>query len=100
MLVTIAICTYNRAESLRRTLASLADMRAPDGISWELIIINNNATDDTDTVIDSFVDRLPIRREFEIRQGQSHARNRAIDVANGDYVIWTDDDVIVDVGWL
>lgn len=100
MLITVAICTYNRAESLRRTLASLATMRVPEGLDWEVVVVTNNCTDNTDAVIASFTDRLLLRRERERQQGQSHARNRAVDVANGDYILWTDDDVVVDRDWL
>ena len=100
MLVTVAICTLNRAASLRRTLDSLAAMQQPDGIDWELLVVNNGCTDDTDLVIRSFADRLPLRREFEAQQGHSRALNRAVGTANGDYVVWTDDDVVVDRAWL
>ena len=100
MSVTVAICTFNRAESLRRSLKSLAAMRVPSGLSWELIIVNNNSTDHTDDVVEEYRDRLPLRREFEPRPGLSNARNRAIDIAKGEYIVWTDDDVVVDAGWL
>jgi glycosyltransferase involved in cell wall biosynthesis len=100
MFVTVAICTFNRAESLGRTLDSLAAMQVPDNITWELVIVNNNCTDHTDHVIKGYHDRLPVRREFESRPGLSNARNRAIAVAKGEYIIWTDDDVAVDTGWL
>src|SRR5260370_28179757 len=100
MSVTGAICTFNRAESLRRTLNSLAAMLVPSGLTWELIIVNNNSTDHTDDVIEEYRDRLPLRREFEPRQGHSNARNRAMDSASGEYIVWTDDDVVVDAGWL
>ena len=100
MLITVAICTYNRAESLRRTLDSLVAMRVPGGLDWEGVVVNNNCTDHTDAVIASFADRAPIRREFEPRQGLSNARNRAVNAARGDYIVWTDDDVTADPGWL
>ena len=100
MLVTVAICTFNRAESLRRTLDSLAAMAKPSDLAWEIIIVNNNSTDHTDDVICEYRDRLPVRREFEPRPGLSNARNRAIDTAKGDYILWTDDDVVVGTGWL
>jgi glycosyltransferase involved in cell wall biosynthesis len=98
--VTVAICTLNRAESLRRTLESLEAMRVPSNLDWEVIVVNNRCTDHTDEVIQSFAERLPIRRELESEQGLSNARNRAIDAANGDYILWTDDDVVVDPRWL
>jgi glycosyltransferase involved in cell wall biosynthesis len=98
MFITVAICTLNRAESLRRTLDSLVKMRARD-LSWEIVIVHTS-TDHTDDVISEYVGRLPVRREFEPRPGKSNAQNRAIDIAKGDYIVWTDDDVVVDAGWL
>jgi glycosyltransferase involved in cell wall biosynthesis len=100
MLVTVAICTLDRAESLRRALDSLTAMSVPHGVTWEVIVVNNGCTDHTDSVITSFARRLPIRRELELQRGLSHARNRAIDTATGEYIIWTDDDVVVDSNWL
>lgn len=64
------------------------------------MIVNNNSTDHTDIVISEYIDRLPVRREFEPQRGHSNARNRAIDVAKGEYIVWTDDDVVVDAGWV
>jgi glycosyltransferase involved in cell wall biosynthesis len=100
MFATVAICTWNRAESLRRNLDSLAKMRVPDDLPWEVVVVNNGCTDHTDEVIASYAGRLPIRREYEPRRGISHARNRAVDAAKGEYIVWTDDDTIVDPGWL
>ena len=64
------------------------------------MIVNNGCTDHTDVVIESFADRLPIRRELEPQRGHASVRNRAVDAAKGDYIVWTDDDVVVDSGWL
>src|SRR5689334_771393 len=100
MLITVAICTMNRAESLRRTLVSLAAVRVPEGVDWEVLVVNNNCTDHTEAVIQSFASKLPIRREFETQRGLSRARNRAVDTARGDYIVWTDDDVVIHNGWL
>ena len=98
--ITVAICTCNRASSLRQTLCSLRDIAVPDDLAWELVVVNNNCTDETDRVLEEFTGLLPLRREFEPRQGASHARNRVLEVARGDYIVWTDDDVIVDRDWL
>jgi glucosyl-dolichyl phosphate glucuronosyltransferase len=100
MFVTVGICTFNRAESLRRTLDSLLAMRVPNDLAWEIVIVNNNCTDHTDEVIGKYVGHLPVRREFELCAGKSNALNRAIDVAKGDYIVWIDDDVLVDPGLL
>jgi glycosyltransferase involved in cell wall biosynthesis len=98
--VTVAICTWNRANSLGRALESLTQMRIPDGLAWEVVVVNNNSTDDTDAVIGNYAKRLPIRREFEAKPGLSNARNRAVAAAKGAYLVWTDDDVLVDREWL
>jgi GT2 family glycosyltransferase len=62
--------------------------------------VNNNCTDGTDAVIGAFADRLPIRRLVEPVPGLSHARNCALQHASGDYILWIDDDVLVDPQWL
>lgn len=85
MLGTIAICTLNHAESLRRTLQSFVAMQLPGDLTWEILVVNNNCTDHTDEVISAFAEELPIRREFELHHGLSRARNRAVEVAQGDY---------------
>jgi glucosyl-dolichyl phosphate glucuronosyltransferase len=98
--VTVAICTWNRDHLLRQTLEEMTRLAVPAGLVWELLVVNNNCTDDTDGVIAAFAKRLPIRRLFESQPGLSHARNRAIAEAAGDYVVWTDDDVLVSPEWL
>jgi glycosyltransferase involved in cell wall biosynthesis len=84
---------------LFQTLERLTCIERP-GAPWELIVINNHSTDQTERVLDIFVSRLPLRRVFEAEPGLSHARNAAIRHATGDYVIWTDDDALVDKDWL
>ena len=98
--ITTAICTWNRTKRLNATILSLEQLTIPLGIDWEVLIVNNNCTDDTDEVAEQFIDRLPIRLLHERRQGLSNARNCAVAAARGDYILWTDDDVIVDPNWL
>jgi glycosyltransferase involved in cell wall biosynthesis len=98
--ITVAICTWNRSQTLRQTLEQLTEIRLPTGVEWELLIVNNCCTDDTDQVVDSYRGRLPIRLLHESRAGQSHARNLAVREATGSYIAWTDDDVLVDPNWL
>lgn len=103
MKILIAICTFNRAVLLRETLESLVAMTAPVDAEWSILVVNNNCTDDTDRVVAEFSERLPIRSIHERRQGLSNARNAAIAssfAADADYIIWTDDDVRVNPGWL
>lgn len=100
MLVTVAICTWNRARLLDRTLAELHRLIVPDGVDWELVLVDNNCTDDTAAVVEKHAKALPIRRVVEPKQGHSHARNRAVDEARGEMILWTDDDVLASENWL
>ncbi len=100
MKVSVIICTWNRAALLDQTLAEMRKLRVPDGVDWELLVVNNNSTDATDEIIARQANCLPIRRIFAPRQGKSFACNLAIDSAEGDFIVWTDDDVLVDTEWL
>jgi glucosyl-dolichyl phosphate glucuronosyltransferase len=100
MFISVAICTWNRCELLQRTLSQMVRLRVPDDCEWEMLVVNNNSTDDTERVVGQFEGLLPLRRLNETQQGQCFARNRAVAEARGDLLIWTDDDVIVDENWL
>jgi glucosyl-dolichyl phosphate glucuronosyltransferase len=102
MELSVIICTWNRAESLRHALASLQECRLPQGITWEVIIVDNNSTDETAAVCEEFLrgDPQHFRRIVEKRQGKSFALNTGIENARGTILAFTDDDVIVDSGWL
>lgn len=98
-MVSIAICTYNRASLLNSAFASLTECNVPEA-QWELLIIDNNSSDQTKAVAESFKDRLPLRYIFEPEQGLSAARNRALRECSGDWLLFTDDDVRLDPNWL
>ncbi len=100
MLVTVAICTWNRAGLLDQTLAEMHKLRVPQGVEWELIVVNNNCTDKTDEVLARHEKQLPLRRIFEPRPGKSHAANSAIAATRGELLLWTDDDALVSPDWI
>jgi glycosyltransferase involved in cell wall biosynthesis len=99
-MITVAICTWNRANLLNQTLSRMSSVHIPNGVIWELLVVNNNSTDHTESVLTSYADKLPLRRVFEATPGLSHARNHAVREAQGDLIIWTDDDVLVGLDWL
>jgi glycosyltransferase involved in cell wall biosynthesis len=100
VLVSVAICTRNRGRALERTLRSLAAIVLPWSLSWEVLVVDNGSEDDTAKSIARFSDALPIRALVEQKVGLSHARNAAIREARGEYILWIDDDVLVDADWL
>jgi len=100
MELSVVICTCNRAPELRRTLETMRALIIPPSLQWELIIVDNNSTDNTRAVCDEFSARLPLRYVFEPRQGVAIARNCGAASARGDLIIYADDDVDVSTGWL
>jgi len=98
--VTVAVITYNRSRFLRQTLAGIVRQDYPAD-RWELIVIDNNSTDDTRDVVASFVTANPApRRVLETRQGLDYGRNRAVEEARGDLIVLVDDDILVEPDWL
>jgi glycosyltransferase involved in cell wall biosynthesis len=102
MVISVILCTYNRAAGLRQTLESLRDLALPPPHRWELILVDNNSIDGTRAVAEDFLKTPGITGTyvFEGRQGLSHARNAGIGAATGDVMVFTDDDVTVDRNWL
>jgi glycosyltransferase involved in cell wall biosynthesis len=102
MIFTIGIATWNRARLLRQTLESIARLRVPAGAQVELLVCDNNSTDETRAVVESARAKLPFAATylFEERQGKSFALNRLLQAARGDWIVLTDDDVQVDQEWL
>ncbi len=98
--ITVLICTRNRAPQLKHVLESAANLRVPDGLRWEMVVVDNGSSDNTADVAGSFAGRLPIRVVREEAAGLSNARNLGVAEAAGTYICWTDDDVILDPNWL
>jgi len=98
--LTVAIPTYNRADRLRETLAGLMQQDYP-GDCWEVLVIDNNSTDNTAAVVAEFIGCVPPFRYLkEPKQGLDYARNRAIAEARGEIIVFADDDILVEPNWL
>jgi hypothetical protein len=65
-----------------------------------VLVIDNNSSDATREVVRSFGETLPVRYLFEPAPGKSNALNRAVRETDGDYIVWTDDDVLVYEDWI
>ena len=100
--LSVVIGTYNRSGSLRRTLAALSGQQTAPRLTWEIVVVDNNSTDDTRAVVDAFsrACSVRVRYVFEPRQGVSHARNTGIRTAEGDILAFTDDDCRPEPTWV
>jgi glycosyltransferase involved in cell wall biosynthesis len=96
----VAICTYNRAELLRQTLAGIARQNYPSD-RFEVLVIDNRSTDGTSDVVAAFAGGpMVVRHIVETRQGLDYARNRAIAEARGEIILFGDDDILVPTDWV
>ncbi len=101
MHLDVLVATHNRAPLLRRTIASFARARIPDGMRVTIIVVDNNSTDGTRELIASLTPEFDQRLQyvFEGRTGKSHALNAGLAVATSELVGMIDDDEEVDAGW-
>ena len=101
MLVSIVICTYNRADSLERALRSLACQTLPSN-RFEVVVVDDGSTDGTEAVYKAMSRRLHNLKYISsgTNVGTSRARNLGVGSAKGDQVLFTDDDCIAREDWV
>lgn len=96
MIVSVVICSYNRAAYIGAALDSLYQQTASKA-DFEVIVVDNNSTDGTDQV---FVQWHATHSEgnfyytTETKQGASFARNKGAQLAKGVWLCFMDDDAI------
>lgn len=96
--ISIVLCTRGRAESLARTLDSLATQQYP---RFEVVVVDNTSGDPAVETLTRRSGRdIPVQYVIEPRTGLSRARNRGTASASGDIVAFIDDDEVADQYWL
>lgn len=100
MRLSVVIPTYNRSQVLRVCLASLAAQTLPRE-AFEVLVVDDGSTDDTEAVVRGFEATLPVRylRQASNR-GRAAARNLGIREATGEVVVFVDSDVFPVPGFL
>lgn len=96
--LSVILPTFNRAASLKTAVEALLRQHAPAEI-YEIVVVDNNSTDDTRRVLDLLADPR-LRILHEPRQGLSYARNAGLAAARGDVAAFTDDDVQTAPDWV
>ena len=101
LFISVVICTYNNADSLKITIDQLMSQSLAEPDLFEFIVVDNNSKDHTDHIVNSYQSgRVAYYSLSEPRQGLSHARNTGITAAKGDYILFTDDDAELSSDWL
>jgi len=98
--VSVVVSTHNRQEDLRAALGTL--LRQTDDVPYEVIIVDNNSTDDTRRVVESAMagSPVPLKYLFEPQQGVSYGRNTGIRHAEAPIIAFTDDDCRAAPDWV
>jgi len=99
MRISVVIATKDRERYLDQALASLRAQVA--AAPFEVIVVDNGSQDGTKSVVESHVDdSFPVRYLFEPDPNRGKARNRGVEAALGEYVLFCDDDVLLPAGWI
>ncbi len=102
--LSAVICTYNGEQRLPQVLACLLAQLGTEHLAWEVIVVDNNSTDDTAQVVKTYQQQwpqdIPLRYAFEPRQGAAYARQHAIQIARSPLVGFLDDDNHPALGWV
>jgi glycosyltransferase involved in cell wall biosynthesis len=95
MLFSIVICTHNRANLLDRALSTACNQQFPD-TEYEVIVVDNASTDRTQETVSNYANQKTfVQYVYEEQIGLSIARNRGWREANGKYISYLDDDVLL-----
>lgn len=97
--ISVIVCS-NRPFRLAAMLESACALDVPPGLEWELLVVDNGGGTSFAEAAAPFAGRLPVRVVNEPMAGLCRARNRGAAEAKGRYICWTDDDVLLDRGWL
>ncbi|WP_427160623.1 hormogonium polysaccharide biosynthesis glycosyltransferase HpsE [Aliinostoc sp. HNIBRCY26] len=93
---TVAIPTYNGEHRLPELLERLRNQINTENLSWEIIVVDNNSTDNTSKVVQAYQENwhcsYPLKYIFEDKQGAAYARKRAVIEARGQLIGFLDDD--------
>ena len=101
MRLEVVIPTYNRAELLPVCLKSLRVAPVPDGLTVGVTVVDNNSTDNTAAVVETWKEEFGGRLQylFEKKQGRSAALNKGITGSSSDLIGFIDDDEEIDESW-
>jgi len=98
-MLTVLLATRNRAPILADVLEAYCRL-APLTTDWKLVVVDNGSSDQTADVLAAFSARLPLLSVLEPRRGKNLALNTGLQFAEGDLIVFTDDDAFPQTEWL
>lgn len=100
-LFSIIVPSYNRSDELVELIESFAKQKI-EKEKFEVLIVDDGSTDDTEKIINNFISRMNFQIRFFKRnhEGPGPARNFGMSKAKGEYFLFIDSDCIADENWL
>jgi glycosyltransferase involved in cell wall biosynthesis len=95
------VCTFNRAEVLRRAISSLLALECFDAFTFEVVVVDDRSTDNTPEVVAGFARQvIPVRYVVGTGTGVAAARNTGVAASGGRLIAFFDDDQLAEKNWL
>jgi GT2 family glycosyltransferase len=100
-LISVIVCTHNRAAMLRDALQSLAGVETAGRFAVEIVVVDNASSDETAGIVKRLQQQSPNTRYiYEGKKGIATARNRGYREAKGEWIAFFDDDQLAEPNWL
>ena len=97
--MTVVLATHNGGRTLDTTLQSFVRLQKPEG-QWKLVVVDNSSSDDTGDIVQRYARQLPVQPLRGTTAGKNAGLNLAVPSFEGEYVVFTDDDIVVPRDWL
>lgn len=104
--ISVIVCTFNRADQLKRALDSIFEQspRSRDGrnLKYEVILVDDGSTDSTPQVCEELLRTNPnfLYLRHSQNKGLAASRNSGFGLSSGDFILFMDDDCVADKAWI
>ena len=101
-IVSIIICTRDRAPDLQPTLVQISEQEIPSELGLEVLVVDNGSSDETEGVVQGAAQHTsyPVQYVYVDTPGKCYAQNEGLRQSTGDIILFTDDDVRVPNDWV
>ena len=99
MKINVVLSTRNRASLLNGTLLGFTNLNV-ENLSWKIIVVDNGSSDETPQILQKYSKHLPLVTLKEKRPGKNLALNKALEIVDSEWIVFTDDDIVPDNMWL
>jgi GT2 family glycosyltransferase len=100
MRASAVIPTYNRIEQLRNVVSAVQGQSRPTGVQLELVVVDDGSSDGTWDWLEKQAETPGFKAIRQENSGPARARNRGVEAASGELVLFLGDDTVPQPGWL